>query len=40
MGRFGNSDEIGDVALFFASEASRYVTGTLLPVDGGCAIGF
>lgn len=40
MGRLGQPDDIGDVALFFASEASRYVTGTLLRVDGGCAIGF
>lgn len=40
MGRLGQPDDIGSAALFFASDASRYVTGTLLPVDGGCAIGF
>jgi gluconate 5-dehydrogenase len=40
MGRLGQPEDISSVALFFASDASRYVTGTLLPVDGGCAIGF
>ena len=40
MGRLGKPEDIGNAALFFASDASAYVTGTLLPVDGGCAIGF
>lgn len=40
MGRLGRPEDIGNAALFFASDASLYVTGTLLPVDGGCAIGF
>lgn len=40
MGHLGQPEDIGRVAFFFASDASAYVTGTLLPVDGGCAIGF
>lgn len=33
--RMGEPDEIADPALFLASDAARYVTGVLLPVDGG-----
>jgi NAD(P)-dependent dehydrogenase (short-subunit alcohol dehydrogenase family) len=35
--RWGDSDDIADVVLFFASDASRYVTGETLTVDGGMA---
>jgi gluconate 5-dehydrogenase len=34
MGRFGEPEEILGPVQFFASEASRYVTGHMLPVDG------
>jgi NAD(P)-dependent dehydrogenase (short-subunit alcohol dehydrogenase family) len=33
--RWGDGADIADVVLFFASEASRYVTGETLAVDGG-----
>ncbi|MGH1488626.1 MAG: SDR family NAD(P)-dependent oxidoreductase [Acidimicrobiales bacterium] len=33
--RWGYSDDIADVVLFFASDASRYVTGESMAVDGG-----
>ncbi len=33
--RWGDSDDIADVVLFFASDASRYVTGETIAVDGG-----
>ncbi|WP_419841317.1 SDR family NAD(P)-dependent oxidoreductase [Candidatus Poriferisodalis sp.] len=35
--RWGLSDDVADVVLFFASDASRYVTGETLVVDGGMA---
>jgi NAD(P)-dependent dehydrogenase (short-subunit alcohol dehydrogenase family) len=40
MNRFGNPDEIGYAAVFLASDASRFITGICLPVDGGNSIGF
>lgn len=33
--RWGYGDDIADVVLFFASDASRYVTGETIAVDGG-----
>lgn len=35
MGRAGGSHELDGVLLFLASNASTYVTGTTIPVDGG-----
>jgi 2-deoxy-D-gluconate 3-dehydrogenase len=35
MGRFGTADELGGAAVFLASEASAYVTGQSIAVDGG-----
>lgn len=35
MGRFGDEDDIGKVALFLASDMSSYMTGTQIVVDGG-----
>ena len=37
-GRFGTPDECAGAAVFLASEASRFVTGTAVVVDGGYAI--
>jgi len=33
--RTGESDDLKGVAVFLGSQASKYVTGTILPVDGG-----
>ena len=35
MGRFGEPEEIVGTAVWLASEASKFVTGTVIPVDGG-----
>lgn len=35
MNRWGRPDDLGGVVLFLASEAARFVTGAILPVDGG-----
>jgi NAD(P)-dependent dehydrogenase (short-subunit alcohol dehydrogenase family) len=37
--REGTPDDIAEAALYFASDRSRYVTGTVLPVDGGTVAG-
>jgi gluconate 5-dehydrogenase len=35
MGRLGNPDELGPLALYLASDASNYVTGATMVIDGG-----
>lgn len=35
MGRWGSPDDLGGAAVFLCSDASAYVTGTILRVDGG-----
>jgi NAD(P)-dependent dehydrogenase (short-subunit alcohol dehydrogenase family) len=35
MGRYGEPEELKGAVVYLASEASRYVTGIVLPVDGG-----
>ena len=37
--RMGRVDEIGDMALFLASPFASYVTGAIIPVDGGSSLG-
>lgn len=34
-GRWGNPEDLGGATVFLASEASNYVNGIILPVDGG-----
>jgi NAD(P)-dependent dehydrogenase (short-subunit alcohol dehydrogenase family) len=40
MGFMGEPADIGEAALFLASDAAKYITGVILPVDGGNSIGF
>jgi NAD(P)-dependent dehydrogenase (short-subunit alcohol dehydrogenase family) len=40
MGRWGLAQDIANAALFLASDEAAYITGTILPVDGGYCIGF
>lgn len=35
MGRFGKADELIGAVLFLASDAASFVTGVILPIDGG-----
>jgi NAD(P)-dependent dehydrogenase (short-subunit alcohol dehydrogenase family) len=39
FGRFGQPIEAAEVALFLASDASSYVSGTMIPVDGAYLAG-
>src|SRR5215203_942696 len=40
LGKLGQTSDIGDAAAFLASDAAKYITGVVLPVDGGNSIGF
>lgn len=40
MGKLGEPSDIANAALFLASSQSKFVTGIVLPVDGGNSIGF
>lgn len=35
LGRLGDAAELGGLAVFLASRASAYITGAVIPVDGG-----
>jgi NAD(P)-dependent dehydrogenase (short-subunit alcohol dehydrogenase family) len=40
LGRLGKPGEVAEAALFLVSPAASYITGVVLPVDGGNSIGF
>lgn len=35
LGRFAGKEEIADLALFLCSDAAQFITGTVIPCDGG-----
>jgi gluconate 5-dehydrogenase len=40
MNGLGEADDIGWAAVYLSSRAGKFVTGVILPVDGGASIGF
>jgi len=40
MGKLGAPEDIANAAYFLCSEEASYITGVVLPVDGGNSIGF
>ena len=40
MAKFGETEDIAWAAVYLASPAAKFVTGVILPVDGGVSMGF
>ena len=40
VGRIGSVDEVAAAVMFLASEPAGYITGAVVPVDGGLGMGF
>lgn len=40
MGKLGEPSDVANAALFLASAQAKYITGIVLPIDGGNSIGF
>ncbi|MBK5255187.1 MAG: SDR family oxidoreductase, partial [Vicinamibacteria bacterium] len=38
LGRMGTPDDVAQAVAFLASDAAAFITGTVLPVDGGLGI--
>ncbi|NBV90388.1 MAG: SDR family oxidoreductase, partial [Actinobacteria bacterium] len=39
LGRYASPEEVAEVAVFLASESAGYITGAVIPVDGGLGMG-
>ena len=35
LGRYGEADEVADLVCFLCSDEARYITGSIVPIDGG-----
>ncbi len=35
MKRWGQPDDVAGAVVFLASDAARFITGAILPIDGG-----
>lgn len=40
MDYFGKPEDIGNAAIYLSPPAARYVTGVILPIDGGATVIF
>jgi len=40
VGRFGNIEDCGYAAVYLASDEASFITGVVLPVDGGVTVGY
>ncbi|GLB51872.1 3-oxoacyl-ACP reductase [Neptunitalea chrysea] len=40
LNKLGEPSDIAEAVFYYASEAAKYTTGTILPIDGGNSIGF
>lgn len=40
MGKMGEPVDVAEAVYFFCSDSAKYVTGVIMPVDGGNSIGF
>jgi NAD(P)-dependent dehydrogenase (short-subunit alcohol dehydrogenase family) len=38
LGRLGSADEVAELTLFLASDRTRWITGSIYPIDGGAGV--